>query len=107
MSSFISTEMGEFATSRTLSLLDALYTAVIIEVQATAQNEGHRASGSSVPRPYNQKTAYRATFRHDCTLVEDVRTAVQEQSDFLMPVQQLLARINQEQDRDQALQHAV
>jgi DNA invertase Pin-like site-specific DNA recombinase len=33
-----------------------------------------------------------------CTLVDDVRTAVQHQSDFLAPVQQLLARVNQEQD---------
>jgi len=39
-----------------------------------------------------------------CTLVEDVRTAVQHQSDFLAPVQQLLARVNQEQGRGHALQ---
>jgi hypothetical protein len=36
--------------------------------------------------------------------VEDVRTAVQENSDFLVPVQQLLERVNQEKDREEALQ---
>jgi len=62
---------------------------------------------SSVARPYTQKTACRAAFRHECTLVEDVRTAVQENSDFLIPVQRLLDRVNQEKDRDKAFQLAV
>ena len=107
MPSFISTMLREFAMSRTTSLLDALYTAVIMEVRATAWNERHRASGSSVLLPSTQKTAYRAAFRHTCTLVEDVRTAVQHQSDFLVPVQQLLTRVHPEKGKEKTLQLAM
>ena len=81
-------------------------------------HEYHRGAGYCLAReaetirfecstPLQQKTACRAAFRHACTLVEDIRTAVQEQSDFLAPVQQLLDRVSQEKDRDQALQLAV
>jgi hypothetical protein len=95
--------VGEFAISRAISLLDALYAVVLIEVQATAWNERHRVSGSSLPRPSTQKTAYRAAFRHACTLVEDVRTAVQGNSNFLVPVQRLLDRVNRKKGKATAL----
>jgi hypothetical protein len=42
-----------------------------------------------------------------CTLVEDVRTAVQENSDFLGPVQQFLTKINLGKGRGKALQPAM
>ena len=99
--------LGEFATSRIISLLDALYAVGIIEVQATASHEKERSSGSSVPFPYKQKTACGAAFRHACTLVEDVRTAVQENSDFLLPVQRLLEKVSPEKDRGKVLKSAV
>jgi hypothetical protein len=98
---------GECATSRTISLLDVLYAVDIIEMQAPAWHKTRRSSGSSVHYPRNQKTACLAAFRHTCTLVEDVRTAVQENSDFLIPVQQLLDRVNHKQDTAQELKVGV
>jgi hypothetical protein len=53
------------------------------------------------------KNRLQGGFSYECGLVEDVRTAVQENSDFLVPVQQLLERIHQDNGRDQVLQHAV
>ena len=90
---------GEFATFRTTFLLDTMYAAVIMEMQTTAENMGHRAPGSSAPRPCKQKTAWKAAVRHACTLVEAVRTAVKENSDFLVPVQRLLYRVNREKGK--------
>jgi hypothetical protein len=95
--------LGEFTTFRTTSLLDALYAVGIIKVQATASHEKQRPSGSRVLLPNKQKTACRAAFRRVCTLVEDVRTAVQENSDFLVPVQRLLDRVNREKGKATAL----
>jgi hypothetical protein len=71
-----------------------------------------RAKNPSFEPPQNgvdklQNGDAHAHITHWCTLVEDVRTAVQETSDFLVPVQQLLDRVYQEQDKGKALQFAV
>jgi len=64
--------------------------------------------GPEIIHPWARQAAWGGIMAHPRRMqVQDVRIAVQYRSDVLVPVQRLLARVNQEKDREKALQLAM